>query len=258
VRPLNIGHRFPGQPFEEWAEAALRDIERAANEPGAPADAPYVLKASFEGLQNGAVLGDGVAAGGVKFTWGMGTVSGGLTVSAAGRFLYSTAVDTWAEGAITAAGRALLDDADAAAQRDTLELGDAATKDVGTAAGTVAAGDDSRITGALQSTGNQTLTGGFDSDHLAIGDVSSGTVTPAPKAKQIQAYTNRGAHTLAPPASYCSIFVDITNGSGAGAITAAGFTKVDGDTWAATVGQAFRAYISVGPLGSHLTWKRMV
>jgi hypothetical protein len=42
---------------------------------------------------------------------------------------------------ISTAGRALLDDADAAAQRATLGLGNAATKDVGTAAGQVAAGN---------------------------------------------------------------------------------------------------------------------
>ena len=48
----------------------------------------------------------------------------------------------------TAAGRALLDDSDAAAQRATLGLGNAATKNTGTTTGTVAAGDDSRLSDA--------------------------------------------------------------------------------------------------------------
>lgn len=48
--------------------------------------------------------------------------------TAAGRFAYTTGVDTWAESAITAAGRAILDDADATAQRTT--LGVPATTDI--------------------------------------------------------------------------------------------------------------------------------
>jgi len=43
--------------------------------------------------------------------------------TAANKMLYTTDVDTWAEAAITAAGRAILDDANAAAQCTTLGLG---------------------------------------------------------------------------------------------------------------------------------------
>jgi hypothetical protein len=42
--------------------------------------------------------------------------------TAADKFAYTTGVNTWAESAITAAGRAILDDADASAQRTTLGL----------------------------------------------------------------------------------------------------------------------------------------
>lgn len=45
-----------------------------------------------------------------------------LLGTAADKMLYSTGVDTWAEASITAAGRALLDDANAAAQIATLGL----------------------------------------------------------------------------------------------------------------------------------------
>ena len=55
--------------------------------------------------------------------------SGGLTpaislaVSAADKYLYSTALNTWTEGSITTAGRAILDDAAASNQCTTLGLG---------------------------------------------------------------------------------------------------------------------------------------
>lgn len=42
--------------------------------------------------------------------------------SVADRYAYTTGVDTWAEAVLTAAGRALLDDADAATQRQTLSI----------------------------------------------------------------------------------------------------------------------------------------
>jgi len=46
-----------------------------------------------------------------------------LLGTATNKMLYTSGIDTWAEAAITAAGRALLDDANVAAQRTTLELG---------------------------------------------------------------------------------------------------------------------------------------
>ena len=55
-----------------------------------------------------------------------------LSIAALGtavdKMAYTTAVDTWAEATITAAGRAILDDADATAQRTTLGLGTMATQ----------------------------------------------------------------------------------------------------------------------------------
>jgi len=58
----------------------------------------------------------------------------GLT-TASGQLIYTTASDTYATSTITAAGRAILDDADASAQRTTLGLGSLAVKN------TVGSGD---------------------------------------------------------------------------------------------------------------------
>jgi len=54
----------------------------------------------------------------------------GLT-TAANKMLYTTSSDVYAVADLTAAGRALLDDADATAQRTTLGLGSIATQDAG-------------------------------------------------------------------------------------------------------------------------------
>lgn len=58
------------------------------------------------------------------------TAIAGVTV-AADEVIYATGADAFSTTSLTAAGRAILDDADAAAQRTTLGLGDAATATIG-------------------------------------------------------------------------------------------------------------------------------
>lgn len=77
-------------------------------------------------------------------------------ITAANKLIYATGADTFATTDLTAAGRALLDDADAAAQRATLGLGTAATLNVGTAASNVVQLDG---TGKLPAVDGSQLTG---------------------------------------------------------------------------------------------------
>ncbi|MEO0975980.1 MAG: hypothetical protein AAFV69_14020 [Pseudomonadota bacterium] len=88
------------------------------------------------------------------------------------------------------------------------------------------------------------LTAGYTSDAYAHGTVSSGTITPAPATgeENFQTLTNGGAFTLAPPASNCTVVIQITNNGSAGAITTSGFTKVDG-SFTTTDGDDFLAQI---------------
>lgn len=95
------------------------------------------------------------------------------------------------------------------------------------------------------------LTGGAWTTSYSAGTVSSGTLTPAYSNRNVQHYTNNGAHTLAPPVAAGSIVIDCTNGASAGTVTRSGFTKVTGDTLTTTNGHKFRHFITVGDAGSH-------
>jgi hypothetical protein len=89
-----------------------------------------------------------------------------------------------------------------------------------------------------------------------LGVVSSGTITPYPANGSFQAYTNNGAHTLAPSGSVVGQYwLDITNGASAGVITTSGWTKVITTLGAlnTTVGNKFRLLATIGLAGSQLT-----
>ncbi len=77
----------------------------------------------------------------------------GLT-TASGEFLYTTASDTYATTTITAAGRALLDDASASAQRTTLGLGSLAVQ-------------------------NTVGSGNYDADSIVTADIANSAITTA-------------------------------------------------------------------------------
>lgn len=86
--------------------------------------------------------------------------------TAADKMLYTTGVNTWAESDITAAGRAILDDATAADQRTTLGLGTIATQNANAVAitgGTIAGITDLAVadggTGASNAAGARTNLG---------------------------------------------------------------------------------------------------
>lgn len=119
--------------------------------------------------------------------------------TAADRFAYTTGVDTWAEGSITAAGRAILDDADASAQRTTLGLGTAATLNVGTSANNVVQLDGSA---KLPAVDGSLLT------NLPV-QASSGRLLRAP-----QILTSGTSYTT--PADCNSIYVELVGGGGGG------------------------------------------
>lgn len=98
------------------------------------------------------------------------------------------------------------------------------------------------------------LTAGFTATAYDAGTKTTGTFTLDPTQGNIQRYVNGGAHTLAPPASDCSMVVKVTNNASAGTITTSGFTMVSGDAPPTTNAAIAVAYVTVIDGFSHLTW----
>lgn len=99
------------------------------------------------------------------------------------------------------------------------------------------------VTGNLLTDGqSDTLTKGFDVVDYDEGTKTTGSFTPDPANGNQQFYINGGAHTLAPPATSCSMVIHIVNNASAGAITTSGFTKVRG-AFTTTDGDEFFAQI---------------
>lgn len=104
---------------------------------------------------------------------------------------------------------------------------------------------DGRTGTALTDADSDTLTKGFDNTAHDADTQTTGTFTPDPADNNLQYFVNGGAFTLAPPASSCSVVLQMTNDGSAGAITTTGFTRVTGDTLTTTNGDDFLLFITV-------------
>jgi len=120
----------------------------------------------------GLVIGTNVQA----FDAGLLSIAGLTTL--ADRSIYTTASDTYAVYTLTAAGRAILDDADASAQRTTLGLGTAATVNTGTSGATIPLLNGVNTFGAAQtvSASGQALTvSGATDPYIVVSDTTTPT-----------------------------------------------------------------------------------
>jgi hypothetical protein len=89
-----------------------------------------------------------------------------------------------------------------------------------------------------------TFSAGYSATDYSAGTKSSGTFTPDPANGNFQYAVNGGAHTLAPPATSCTMIIQYTNNGSAGTITTSGFTKVTGSTLTTTNGDDFFFFIT--------------
>ncbi len=175
-----------------------------------------------------------------------------------------TAANTWSTYTLTAAGKALIDDADNSAQRTTLGLGGAAVLNVGTAAGTVMAGNDSRVVDTVQGPASATdnaiarydgTTGKLVQNSGVVindsGNVGIGTTGPMYKLDvedsdnpPIRVIRNSGGDTAA-----SALNLEVRNSSGAGGTGLGGSIFFHGET----SGMTGRQMASFGPIWTDAT-----
>jgi len=121
----------------------------------------------------------GVAIGSNVQAYDAGLQSISALTTAADRMIYTTASDTYAVATLSAAGRALIDDADNTAQRNTLGLGATDSPTFDTVNATTLLGDGSGITGIIAGMTFVTKTANYTAAHLegVVADTSGGTFT---------------------------------------------------------------------------------
>jgi hypothetical protein len=99
--------------------------------------------------------------------------------------------------------------------------------------------------------------GGFSDTAYDAGTKTTGSFTPVPANGNRQKYINGGAHTLAPPATDCTMVILITNNGSAGAITTSGFGLSEAGDLTTTNAHKFKAIIDVTGGFSSVTVKAM-
>jgi len=106
------------------------------------------------------------------------------------------------------------------------------------------------VAGTTNLGGSTTVPAGVTTTAANDGTKSTGTYTPTPVGGNMKYISNAGAFTLAAPTASgdYTMVIQITNASGAGAITLTGFTRTVGDALTTTVGSKF--FVNITKLNS--------
>jgi hypothetical protein len=102
------------------------------------------------------------------------------------------------------------------------------------------------VSGTTNLGGSTTVPAGVTTTAVNDGTKSTGTYTPTPVGGNMKYISNAGAFTLAAPSASgdYTMVIQITNATGAGAITLTGFSKSTGSPLTTTVGDDFFVYIT--------------